>query len=191
MWRTYFFTSRSFRLIWRMVAYQSLWTKSATIRQRPIDKISVTPSRNEGWGLMPAHAILKAAPSKLQLMWNRPAFKPAKAARATVIASSAVDAPDKILVISGMVFKSGTKPLKPISCRADAWIIFGLNDCNKCLIISEIWLSDRKSVEPTNMQHNHDINCFRISNKHRRARSNVNSTRLRSYIGIRLDRQMH
>ena len=71
-------------------------------------KTSATVFTSEGWGLMPTHKVLNAAPVQLQLMWKSPAFKPVKGARATLTASIAVDDADNFAVNSGMVLTSSS-----------------------------------------------------------------------------------
>lgn len=94
----------------RMVVYQPLTTKKATIRSNPMVMTSRTARGHEGWGDIPAPTVLIMSPSKLQCTLNWPAFIPHRAFLATANASIDFDDPEIFFVSSGLVFSSANTP---------------------------------------------------------------------------------
>ncbi len=94
----------------RMVVYQPLTTKKATIRINPMVMTSRTARGHEGWGDIPAPTVLIMSPSKLQCTLNCPAFIPHRAFLATANASIDFDDPEIFFVSSGLVFSSANTP---------------------------------------------------------------------------------
>ncbi len=90
----------------RMVSYQPLSTKKATMWKNPVVMTSRTARGNECWGDIPAPTTLSMSPSKLQLMLKCPAFRPCSVLLATDIESNNFDDVESFFVSSGLVFSS-------------------------------------------------------------------------------------